>query len=201
MYEETISLLRSVIRVSAEPASLLERLQPSKLRLAGGIIKIIPLWIYQKPICFLATEQNVPLVGTRRRPCHCVNPGVVDEGCFPYVSADQACTLCKDWQTRLTTIRTFHLLPRRWLPSWIWSTSPVIACFHVYEDFFHYKSGVYTHTVGGFAGDHCIAIIGYEGGGWICKNSWGPGWGENGFCRIGFGRCGIDTWETYGIEL
>ena len=87
------------------------------------------------------------------------------------------------------------------IPSWIWSTSPVIACFHVYEDFFHYKSGVYTHTVGGFAGEHCIAIIGYEGGGWICKNSWGPGWGENGFCRIGFGQCGIDTWETYGIEL
>lgn len=27
---------------------------------------------------------------------------------------------------------------------------------------------------------------------WICANSWGPAWGENGFFRIEVGDCGID---------
>lgn len=32
---------------------------------------------------------------------------------------------------------------------------------------------------------------------WICANSWGPEWGENGFFRIAKGECGIDA-TVYG---
>lgn len=31
---------------------------------------------------------------------------------------------------------------------------------------------------------------------WICANSWGEKWGENGFFRIAEGECGID-WDVY----
>lgn len=31
-------------------------------------------------------------------------------------------------------------------------------------------------------GGHCMVIVGYLGGNFLIKNSWGPGWGSNGLC-------------------
>jgi C1A family cysteine protease len=36
--------------------------------------------------------------------------GIVDEACFPYTDANQACNLCPDWQSRLTKITGWHKL-------------------------------------------------------------------------------------------
>ena len=39
-----------------------------------------------------------------------------------------------------------------------------------------------------------------NGGSWICRNSWGEKWGENGYFKIAYGECGIDDfWFVYGI--
>ena len=60
---------------------------------------------------------------------------------------------------------------------------PMIACLSVYDDFFSYGGGVYHHVTGNMAGGHCVLVVGYSQsqGCWICKNSWGTGWGEAGF--------------------
>jgi Papain family cysteine protease len=49
---------------------------------------------------------------------------------------------------------------------------------------------VYVHTFGQHRGGHCVLVIGYDGEFmcWICKNSWGPHWGEGGFFRIAYGQ-------------
>lgn len=70
--------------------------------------------------------------------------------------------------------------------------------FEVYHDFFNYKSGVYHHVSGELAGGHAVKILGWgtdeEGTDfWICCNSWGPEWGENGFFRIKMNEGGIDS--------
>ena len=76
---------------------------------------------------------------------------------------------------------------------------PIEAVFTVYQDFFTYKSGVYSHLTGSKVGGHAIKIIGYgtEGGVnyWICANSWNESWGENGFFKIkrGDNECGIES--------
>nr|MDO8133672.1 DUF4114 domain-containing protein [Candidatus Njordarchaeum guaymaensis] len=37
---------------------------------------------------------------------------------------------------------------------------------------------------------------------WICKNSWGRGWGEAGWFRIAYGECGIGTrFCFYNVEF
>ena len=60
---------------------------------------------------------------------------------------------------------------------------PLAAILEVYDDFFGYSTGIYHHVSGALAGLHCVTIIGYNEAQqyWICKNSWGPGWGESGF--------------------
>ncbi|WP_372728946.1 C1 family peptidase [Nocardioides sp.] len=82
------------------------------------------------------------------------------------------------------------------------NTGPVTACFIVYNDFFGYTSGVYKHVSGAQAGGHCVAIVGYDDsqGAWICKNSWGTGWGMNGFFLIKYGECYIDTWQNVAVS-
>jgi hypothetical protein len=87
------------------------------------------------------------------------------------------------------------------MKAFIAGTGPLTACFTVYEDFYYYTGGVYVHTSGSSVGGHCISIVGYndEGQYWIAKNSWGTGWGEQGFFQIGYGQCGIDS-EMWAIN-
>jgi hypothetical protein len=44
-------------------------------------------------------------------------------------------------------------------------------------------------------------VVGYDDVAqcWICKNSWGAGWGDHGFVRIGYGECGLDA-EMWAVE-
>jgi C1A family cysteine protease len=128
--------------------------------------------------------------------------GLVDETCFPYTAKDQPCKLCADWKKRLTKIRGHQrLVNQQEIKKWIYATGPVVGCFLVYADFPKYKSGVYKHTAGGLLGGHCVAIVGYSDpeAAWICKNSWGIPWGDKGFFKIGYGQCGIDSWDNVGV--
>ena len=76
-------------------------------------------------------------------------------------------------------------------------TGPLETCFQVYQDFMSYSSGIYVHTTGDFVGGHCTKMVGWGNDNgvnyWIVANSWGTGWGQEGFFWIEFGQCGIDT--------
>ncbi len=84
------------------------------------------------------------------------------------------------------------------------NTGPIAACFMVYEDFYGYKSGIYKHTTGKHDANHCICIVGYNDnngdGYWICKNSWGKRWGDQGYFYIAYNQCNIDVWAKYGVS-
>ena len=56
-----------------------------------------------------------------------------------------------------------------------------------------YSSGVLTSGCGPLL-DHAVALEGYNNTAstpyWIVRNSWGSGWGEGGYIRIGMGTEG-----------
>ena len=60
--------------------------------------------------------------------------------------------------------------------------------------------------------NHCVVVVGWKddplidkGGYWICKNSWGPEWGYNGFFNIEYGSLRIDSsqiaWVNYDPDV
>ncbi len=134
----------------------------------------------------------------------CKNPGVADEACYPYTAGDQNCTnLCSDWQNRVIKIQGYHRVNATAdMKTWISTRGPLCTCFIVYADFFNYRSGIYRHVTGNQVGGHCVSMVGYDDttSSWICKNSWGTGWGESGFFRIAYGDSGIDSWLVSAVD-
>jgi C1A family cysteine protease len=68
------------------------------------------------------------------------------------------------------------------------------------SNFQNYRSGIFN----GFCGrniNHAVLIVGYTPDSYIVKNSWGVGWGENGYFRIvrGQNKCAIASYPSYPV--
>jgi len=126
-----------------------------------------------------------------------VNKGVTFEDYFPY-NASGSGSPNADWPNRLAKGAGLTNLTGNpaAMKQHIYAYGAISACFTVYEDFFHYKTGVYKHTTDKIAGGHCISIIGWDDslGAWICKNQWGTGWGDSGFFKIAYGDSFIEDY-------
>lgn len=122
--------------------------------------------------------------------------GVAPESYFRYEAGDQPCQLAAGWQAKLTTLgQSGSLTTPAAMKQWLSTRGPLIACFSVYGDFYGYSGGVYRYNGSApLEGGHCISVIGYDDNqqAWLCKNSWGTGWGIDGYFYIGYGQCGID---------
>jgi parallel beta-helix repeat protein len=92
---------------------------------------------------------------------------------------------------------------------------PITAEFKIYEDFPHYYWRHSDDAVYHWDGvseyeeyNHAVAIVGYyedvdepENSYWLCKNSWGESWGDDGYFRMGFGECGIETINNMRVTV
>ncbi|KAK2418935.1 Cysteine proteinases superfamily protein [Trifolium repens] len=88
----------------------------------------------------------------------------------------------------------------------VYKNGPVEVAFSVYEDFAHYKSGVYKHITGSALGGHAVKLIGWgtsdEGEDyWLLANQWNTNWGDDGYFKIkrGTNECGIEEDVTAGL--
>ena len=124
------------------------------------------------------------------------NTGLPLENCYPYTGTNGNCAnACSDWRSS-----TYKIASWRWVtttPSTVsaiknalYSDGPLATTMEVYNDFFNYRSGVYSHVSGSYAGGHAILLVGYDDAGqyFICKNSWGTWWGESGYFKIAYSQ-------------
>lgn len=126
---------------------------------------------------------------------------------MPYQASDNVvCAI--DGCEPLTRTREFLLIEPT-VPSIkaaVYLHGPISVAMAVLPDFDYYRGGCYSTIRHGDI-NHAVVIVGWDDdacggqGAWICKNSWGTGWGESGFFCIAYGQCGIDSemWAVDGI--
>ena len=153
--------------------------------------------------------------------------GNIIESCFPYQNTDPngndwwgnsyytpvfCDDKCKNWGDYLVPILEYGLIPcedRELAKSTIMQIGPVCAYFldnmdfdiWIYshndpDDYYPYEYKKYVN--------HAVIIVGWkddpsieQGGYWICKNSFGPNIGYNGFFNIEYGSMGLEIYD-YG---
>lgn len=138
--------------------------------------------------------------------------GVVEESCFPYVAKDTPCGLPQNcgrtYAAQYNYVGGFYGgCSEMAMMVELVKNGPMAVAFEVYPDFMHYKEGIYHHTgltdtVNPFElTNHAVLLVGYGRCHmtgqkyWIVKNSWGTGWGEDGYFRIrrGSDECSIES--------
>jgi len=128
--------------------------------------------------------------------------GTTTDQCTPYVSGDgKNIPSCNNSCSNNSKIVQYKAVKRTakalscplQIQREILENGPVQTGFQVYEDFMHYKNGIYHYTDGIILGGHAVKIVGWgresDVNYWIVANSWGDNWGENGYFRIKFGEC------------
>lgn len=132
--------------------------------------------------------------------------GVAIESCDPYVDVDSLCGWgrCDNWWETGFKLDKWQAITKIEGMKNALNKAPLVGVMDVHESFLHYVDGVY-HSLGTFdpiVGGHCIAIIGYddEKGAWHLRNSWGTGWGMQGYAWVQYGDSAIDD-IMYSITL
>jgi C1A family cysteine protease len=121
-----------------------------------------------------------------------ITEGAVREICFPYTAADDPCI---DTCPRPYFVESWAYIGNSYsvptteaIKQAIYDYGPVCAAVAVSSSFQAYSGGVYdaddTTDI-----NHAIMLVGWDDdqGCWILRNSWGPGWGEDGYMRIAYG--------------
>jgi len=82
---------------------------------------------------------------------------------------------------------------------------PIVACFDIYEDFYHYTTGIYHHVSGQLLGGHAVKVVGWGTENntpyWLVINSWNQTWGLGGYFKIqrGNNECDFESQAIAGL--
>ena len=129
--------------------------------------------------------------------------GVCTEECCPYDAKDHLCSqgCCEEWWMGAKKLIAWERVTNILDMKSILDTVPLITTMAVHQSFMNYKSGVY-HSLENdpVIGYHCIAVLGYsdELEAWLIRNSWGIGWGMEGYAWVKYSDSEIDK-EMYRI--
>ena len=130
------------------------------------------------------------------------NTGLPPESYYPYSATDNSCIPASGWEDAAARIGAWSYVntsPANLgaIKNALSNYGPLVTTMDVYSDFFSYHGGVYEYATGSLQGGHAILIVGYtddasvSGGGYFkVKNSWGTGWGSQGYFLIAYSQLG-----------
>nr|DAD32875.1 TPA_asm: hypothetical protein HUJ06_011726 [Nelumbo nucifera] len=138
--------------------------------------------------------------------------GCSHPGCEPAYPTPKCERKCKDanqvWQeSKHFSVGAYRISSDPYsIMAEVYKNGPVEVSFTVYEDFAHYKSGVYKHITGDVMGGHAVKLIGWgttdDGEDyWLLANQWNRSWGDDGYFMIrrGTNECGIEEDVVAGL--
>lgn len=129
--------------------------------------------------------------------------GLPLETTYPYTGANGTCSAAAPgWQASAYRVGDWGTVKKSAvsLKAALVKYGPLPTAFIVYEDFMHYKSGIYSYTTGKRLGGHAVLLVGYNDAEqyYIVKNSWDKGWGEEGFFKIAYSE--MDNSVHFGLS-
>lgn len=137
------------------------------------------------------------------------NGGIDTEAAYPYVGVNGECHFSKSGVGAMVSgVYNVTQFDEEELQGAVGFVRPTSIAFEVVGDFRFYKSGVYESDTCGDGPDtvnHAVLAVGYDTTAdtpyWIIKNSWGAGWGDEGYfkMKLGSNMCGVATCASYPI--
>ncbi|XP_072966889.1 senescence-specific cysteine protease SAG39-like [Typha angustifolia] len=139
-----------------------------------------------------------------------LNRGIDSESNYPYQGYQSNCNVRNLLLNHVATIRRYQKVPRNSEPALMRAVArqPVSVGIDAGgSDFQFYHSGVFKGSCGTSL-NHGVTVVGYGIDSertkyWIVKNSWGKGWGDNGYILMQKdiaapeGLCGIAMLASY----
>ena len=127
---------------------------------------------------------------------------------YPYTASYGSCDATRqfinayNFSYNITAFQKVSITSIDDLKSTLVQYGPIVASFKVYSSFFNYSTGLYRPSVvENYEGGHAVLVVGYSDkmGGFRVKNSWGTGWGDNGFFWIAYDQIkGMSAFGTRG---
>lgn len=136
----------------------------------------------------------------------CNGTGAVLEKDFPYRADDLP---CEGPYNRPYMIDSWRFIgfaqgvaPTEAIKQAILDYGPVSVACAVTQAFGAYTGGVFNENDPTAQINHAVALVGWDDsqgtdGVWFLRNSWGPGWGEEGYMRIEYGVCKVGYAACY----
>jgi len=138
----------------------------------------------------------------------CGDKGAVLEEGFPYVQEKVPCACPYKHYYYADSMKLISAPDINTLKQTIMTYGPVYNSVYVSYSFQYYIGGVFNDC-GSVAANHAVVIVGWDDdppdagpdcpGVWIIRNSWGAGWGEDGYMRIEYGCNGIGGSSYYFV--
>lgn len=153
--------------------------------------------------------------------------GIPDEACMPYADtfcscpdgicgedctyrtdgdcSDLACAdRCEDWEARLVTVDAYGYIspdPAA-IKQKLVDVGPVVVSIGMLDPFGGYWDGDIYRCLSDSGVNHAVVIVGYDdaGGYWIVRNSWSAAWNGDGYFKVGYGECKVESSPYYVRE-